>query len=245
MKATFTKATFLFATFGCFAQGAQILVNGGFETGNFTGWSVVNAAGSFPGSNFFVSSTTTLPQSGDSTVGPASGSFYAVSDQSGSGVHALIQSFTIPAPASSVILTFRMFVNSYGGNFVNPIGLDFTDGANQHARVDILSAGASAFTTGVGVLRNLYLGTDAGTNPHSYTSYSFDLTSLLGASGSYQLRFAEVDNQLFLNQGVDNVALDVTPLSGVPEPSCSVGVAFGLVGLGVLRVRRPRSPAVR
>ena len=75
MKAAITRITFLFVTFGCFAHAAQILVNGGFETGNFTGWSVVNAPGSFPGSNFFVSNTTVTPQSGSSTVGPASGLF--------------------------------------------------------------------------------------------------------------------------------------------------------------------------
>jgi hypothetical protein len=120
MKTTLAKVTFLFITLGCFAQGAQILVNGGFETGTFAGWSVLNAAGSFSGSNFFVLNSTTLPQSGLTTVGPASGSFYAVSDQSGSGAHALIQPFTIAGPASSVILSFSMFVNNYGGNFINP-----------------------------------------------------------------------------------------------------------------------------
>jgi hypothetical protein len=134
------------------------LTNGGFETGTLTGWTVVNQTGSFPGSNFFPLSGTTTPQSGLSTVGPASGNFYAVSDQSGSGTHALLQTFTVPTAASSVVLSFSLFVNSYGGSFINPIGLDFTDGANQHARVDILAAGASPFDTGVGVLRNFYLG---------------------------------------------------------------------------------------
>src|SRR5882724_5751367 len=136
------------------ANAVQLVSNGGFETGTLAGWTVASQAGSFPGSNFFALSGTTTPQSGSTTVGPASGTFYAVSDQSGSGTQTLRQSFTVPGPALSVMLSFRLFVNSFGGSFINPIGLDFTDGANQHARVDLLTAGATAFDTGAGVLRN-------------------------------------------------------------------------------------------
>lgn len=241
MHAASFKFIFLVAAFGNLANGTQILVNGGFETGNFTGWSVSNATGSFPGSNFFVTNSTVTPQSGSATVGPAGGLYYATSDQLGAGAHALLQSFSVPTAFSSAVLTFRMFVNSYGGNVVNPIGLDFTDGANQHARVDILSGGASAFTTGPGVLRNLYLGTGAGPNPNPYSSYSFDLTSLLAGGGAFQLRFAEVDNLNFLNQGVDNVVLDIVTSAVVPEPSCGLAIMIGLAGIGLLRARpRPQ-----
>jgi len=220
------------------SNAAALLVNGGFETGNFSGWTVVSQAGSFPGSNFFVLNGTALPQSGLTTAGPATGLFYAVSDQSGSGTHAVIQSFTVAAGASSVVLSFNLFVNSYGGTFVNPIGLDFTDGANQYARVDILAAGASALDTGAGVLQNFYLGADAGANPHGYTSYAFDITSLVSGGGTFQLRFAEVDNQLFLNMGVDNVSIDATGGGSVPEPSSIILITLGLAVLIRRRLRR-------
>ena len=156
----------------------------------------------------------------------------------GSGTHALLQPFIVPG-GSTVVLSFSLFVNSYGGNFVNPIGLDFTDGANQHARVDILTAGASALDTGAGVLRNFYLGTDSGGNPHAYASLSFDITSLVGGGGSFQLRFAEVDNQFFLNMGVDNVSIVATP-AGVPEPVSLVQAALGFAVVGLLRCTRRR-----
>jgi PEP-CTERM motif len=220
------------------ANATSLLVNGGFETGTFAGWTLASQAGSFPGSGFYVLPATTLPQSGQSTVGPASGLFYAVSDGAGSGAHALIQVFTVAGPASSVVLSFSLFVNSYGGNIVNPIGLDFTDGANQHARVDILAAGASAFDTGAGVLQSFYLGTDAGANPHAYTNYTFDITSLVGAGGTFQLRFAEVDNQLFLNMGVDNAHIEAQLGNAVPEPSSILLSALGLIILIRSRLRR-------
>jgi hypothetical protein len=220
------------------ANAAPLLVNGGFETGTFSGWTIASQAGSFPGSNFFVLNGTALPQSGGSSVGPANGLFYAVSDQTGSGTHALIQSFTVAGPASSVVLSFSMFVNNYIGTVVNPIGLDFTDGPNQHARVDILAAGASAFDTGAGVLQSFYLGADAGANPHAYTDYTFDITSLVGGGGTFQLRFAEVDNLLFLNMGVDNASIESTGGGSIPEPSPLILSALGLAILLRSRSRR-------
>jgi len=223
------------------AKADQLIINGGFETGTFAGWTVVNRAGSFPGSSFYVSSSTTLPQSGLTTVGPASGNFYAVSDQSGSGTHSLLQTFVVAPGSGAVTLSFDLFANNYTATTVNPIGLDHTDGANQHARVDILTSGAGAFDTGAGVLQNLYIGADAGANPHGYTHYVFDITSLVVAGGTFQIRFAEVDNQLFFNLGVDNVSI-VTQNAPVPEPATSLLFSTGLAGvLGVARKRRMAS----
>jgi hypothetical protein len=216
------------------AYAIPLLTNGGFETGTLSSWTVANETGSFPGSNFFAIAGTTTPQSGSTTVGPASGSFYAVSDSNGAGAHALIQTFTVPGPASAVILSFDLFANSYATAVVNPIGLDFADGANQHARVDILRAGASPLDTGAGVLQNFFLGADAGSNPHTYTSRTFDITTLVGGGGTFQLRFAEVDNLFFFNLGVDNVSVNFTAATGAPEPGGVVLTAVGICGLSLL-----------
>jgi hypothetical protein len=229
-------ALFVCAGYASLSCASPLLTNGGFETGNLSGWTVTGQAGSFPGSNFFAVSGTNTPQSGLTTVGPASGTFYAVSDSRGAEAHALIQGFTVPSPASSVILSFSLFVNSYGGDTVNPIGLDISDGPNQHARVDILTAGTSALTT-TGVLQNFYLGTDPGVSPHIYTNYSFNITPLVGAGGTFQLRFAEVNNVSFLNMGVDNVSIDFTA-ANVPEPSGIILAALGSAAVLVIRRRR-------
>jgi hypothetical protein len=217
----------------CLTYGSQLVTNGGFETGSLAGWTATLQAGS--AGNLFALGGSMMPLSGMSTVGPASGSFYAVSDQSAPGTFALIQPFTVSGPVSDVVLSFSLFANSYGGVFVNPAGLDWTvPAANQFARVDILSAGASPFDTGSGVLMNFYLGADSGPNPHPYTNYSFDITSLVGAGGTFQLRFAEVNNIDVFNLGVDNVSI-VTTVGGVPEPSSIVLAAMGIVGLFLAR----------
>ena len=228
------KRRILVLTISCVSSaillpGSQLITNGGFETGSFSGWTVVSQAGST--GNFFVLSGDTTPLSGSATVGPASGSFYAVSDQTGPSALVLLQPFTVSGPLSSVVLSFSMFANSYGEVSINAGGLDYTvAGANQHARVDILSSGATPFDTGSGVLANFFLGADSGPNPHAYTNYSFDITSLVGAGGTFQLRFAEVDNVNFFNLGVDNVSV-LTTVGGVPEPVSNWLLAAGIMGL--------------
>jgi Subtilase family len=184
----------------------DLIVNVGFETGNFNGWTKTVLTPSF--GDFFVVSGRTLPISGLSTVGPRSGMFYGVDDQSGPGTHVLLQGFTVPASSIKWVLSFDLFANNYfTSTIVNPIGLDHRATPNQHARVDLLRAGATPFDTGGGVLRNFFLGADAGNNPHQYTHYEFDITEQVGAGGTFQLRFAVSNNQYYFNLGVDNVSL--------------------------------------
>lgn len=219
------------------AAAVELLINGDFETGAFPAWTVDNRAGS-SGTWFIDTPGSTTPTSGHTTSaagGGPHGSFYAVTDQGGPGTHVLRQSFTVAPGSTSVKLSFDMFVNDYdAGPIIGAQGLDHNGAANQHARVDILSAGATAFDTGAGVLGNFYQGVDAGTDPHAFTHYVFDITALVGGGGTFQVRFGEVDNQLFLNQGVDNVSIDAT----VPEPASLALLGFGLIALGWNRRRK-------
>jgi hypothetical protein len=214
------------------AFALALLTNGGFEAG-LTGWTVTDLAGG--SGSWFANAGTSTPISGNTTVGPAGGVLYAVTDQGGPGTHALTQSFTVPIGSTLVVLGFDMFANDQSGvgPIIDPIGLDHTGPANQHARVDLLSALATPFDTGAGVLANFYLGEDAGPNPHGWTPYSFDITGLVTPGGTYQLRFGEVDNQFFFNQGVDNVSIEA-----IPEPASLALLGIGLAGMGALRRRK-------
>jgi hypothetical protein len=204
----------------------ELVSNGNFNSG-LSGWTVSDlAVGS--GTWFADAVGSSTPMGGQSTSavnlpGASASGTYAVTDQTGGGTHAMEQSFVVPGGASSVVLSFDMFVNDFdNGPVVNAAGLTHLAGPNQHARVDILSAGSAPFVTATGVLANFYLGIDPhSSNPNPFKHYSFDVTALVGAGGTFELRFAEVDNQFFQNMGVDNVSVMFTPRDTggvVPEP---------------------------
>ena len=197
---------------GTLNQTIELLTNGDFELGTLSGWTVNNLAG---GDGTFMTDTpgTMTPESGNATTANAlGGSTYAVSDMDGPGTQALEQSFTVPLGTTRVDLSFQMFVNDWSGTpSVNPGGLNHNLMPNQHARVDLLSAGSSAFATGAPpVLANFFLGTTAGSSPHPYVTYNFNITAFTTPGGTYDLRFAGVENQFHLNVGVDNVKVTAT-----------------------------------
>ncbi len=71
-------------------------------------------------------------------------------------------------------------------------------------------------------------------NLHPYTHCSFDVTSLVGGGGTFELRFAEVNNQDNLYQGIDDVSLLET-FAAIPEASTTASfgllLALGLAGM--------------
>jgi hypothetical protein len=216
------------------ARAVELITNGNFETGTLAGWTVSDQAG---GSGSFFPDTpgTTAPLSGLTTSPNAlGGTTYATTDQTGPGAHVLSQAFTVPAGTTALTLSFQMFVNDYdGGPTVGP--LDYSFPSVEFGTVDILKAAASPFSTAAGdVVVNEYQGADLplGSNPHPYTSYSFNLTGVLTPGTTYQLRFAEADNSGFFTQGVDNVSINAT----VPEP----GSMALLGGAALLSIRRKR-----
>lgn len=217
------------------AAAQQLLTNGNFETGTLAGWTVTTDLAS--ASVFNSAPGSAAPASGLATpANGAGGTSYAIADETGPGVTALTQTFTVPPGGGTTTLSFQMFVNNWTGlaAVIDPSGLSSTGPANQHARVDLLTAGATAFDTGGGVIRNFYIGSDPNdpnTTLNPYTNYSFDITSNVGGGGggTFQIRFAQVNNQFFLNQGVDNVSI----VFAVATPTMNTWL---LVSLGCLLV---------
>jgi hypothetical protein len=197
------------------AAPIELVTNGDFETGNFTGWTVTDLAGGV-GSWFISVPGAITPQSGFATANnPGGGGSYAVTDQTGPGTHSLTQTIVVPA-SSSVTLSFDYFVNDQSG--AGPLGtaLDHNIFPTQFATGDILAAAANPFDTGAGVVSNFLFGVGGlPPLPHAWATLVLDITPFVGAGGTFQLRFAESDNQGFFHFGVDNISVLA---SAVPEP---------------------------
>jgi hypothetical protein len=230
------------------SMSAELIQNGGFESFgpdvySITSW---NTAEEGILGSVLAQSGTVTDASGRNTVGAASGTFYGLLDAAQISNQALFQTFTTGA-VNSATLSFQMFVNnqSANGTQINNTGLDYTTGgtydANQHVRVDLLTAGAGAFSTSsADVMQSFYLGGSNGNNviggdvANPYLNYSFDISSLIAGGGTYTLRFASVANENQMQLGIDNVSLFVTP---VPEVETYGMFLMGLTSIGLIRRR--------
>lgn len=218
---------------GPVAAATQLLTNGGFETGDFSGWN----ASVFSGSSGVIQTTTgaAAPVSGLSVAAATEGSHHVLTGQNGPGSYALTQAFTVGAGTTGLMLSFDMFSATDAG--LTDGGLDpFCCGPTQLAQVDILTFGAGVFDGAASVAHTVLSPFVDGSFGTPYQSYSFEISPHLTVGSSYLLRFAQADNMGFMTMGVDNVSL-VATTAAVPLPASGL-LLLGAVGAaGVLRRR--------
>jgi hypothetical protein len=200
-------------------SSAATVVNGGFETGNFTGWTVVNQSGG--SGNWFVYTGTTSPLSGFTITPPPEGTHAAVSDQTNPGSHVLYQDVALEAGFAHT-LSFELYYENRAGVFASPATLDFNGGANQQYRVDVLRPTAPVTSVAPGDILATVFQTNPG-DPASLapTSISFDLSAFAGTT--VRIRFAEVDNGGIFQASVDDVAISSTRLLPTSKGQCKNG----------------------
>jgi hypothetical protein len=165
-----------------------LLTNGDFETGDFTGWTILNSGSG----TYIINDGTVDPYSSDGPLAPCQGNFSAMTDQRGPGGHTLYQDVTIPATATSATLNWSDMIRNHAGTFANPI---------QQFRVEIRNPANNA------VLDTLFQ-----TNPGDplltgCNARSADVSAFIGQT--IRIAFAEADNLFFFNAHVDDVCLNV------------------------------------
>jgi hypothetical protein len=224
------------------AQAASI-TNGGFESG-LAGWTRADQLGSE--GTFALQTGAVSPANGTAVPSPPGGSTAAMTDAQGPGSHVLYQTFMATTPVPQATLSFDLFIGNRGPAFFTPNSLDFaTPTLNQQARVDILGGGVDPFSVSAAdVLTNLFQTTAGDALVSGYSHHSSDITALLNShlNTPLTLRFAETDNVLTFQFGVDNVNITETAEAAVPEPSSIwlllAGALFVVAAMHITRIHR-------
>ncbi len=175
---------------------SELIINGGFETGDFFSWTVVNDDPEGDGRVEINDGTLDTGIIGDPFV-PIDGEVDAVLHGVGPSNKQIHQSFVVPAGILSATLSWSDRLVNDGGDFADP---------NQEYRVRIEDAGGN-------LLEEVF-----STNPGDPVSQvgpnlrSFDITTLLQAQQGQTLRvsFSEEDDLSFFAAWIDSVSLTIT-----------------------------------
>ncbi len=163
----------------------EVLVNGGFESGDLTGWQLADI--DFGG--FVLNDGKIDPEGPENPSPPYDGRFSLVTSQIGSGTHVLFQDVLVPADARAVRLSWVDKIHNYATAFV-----PFT----QEFRVEVRNLSNN-------VLRTVFL-TQPGDNlVNDWTGRSFDISEFRGQS--VRIAFVEQDLNSYFNVHLDNISL--------------------------------------
>jgi autotransporter-associated beta strand protein len=188
------------------AATTNLIVNGGFETGSFSGWTLENSG---PGS-FVINNGTYDPASPDGPLPPYDGTYSALSDQTGPGEYAIYQDVTIPA-GSHLTLSWEDMIRNFASSFENP---------DQQYRVEIRNTSdqtlATLFSTNPG---DSLLG--------SWTARSADLSAFAGQT--VRIAFVVQADIYYLNVHIDDVRIT----DGSDSGTIPVTLAAGQVVTGI------------
>jgi hypothetical protein len=187
-------------------EGIEYLVNGGFDAGNFNGWTtpMTNAA-------FVIDDGTVDPPSGDGTTPPYQGSYSALADQVPPAFSSIYQTVALPPNAGTITLNWVDRIRNY----------NYTFDTNQQFCVEIQDTNGNVLQT--------VFSTQPGDIPLAdWTPRSANLSAYAGST--VRLAFLVNASEDFLD-----VDLDSVNVSGSTLPPPTYDVYFGtnsMPGLG-------------
>ena len=215
----------------------ELVENGDFETGDFTGWTVVQEP--LSDGNWFVYSGNLSPLTNSTILPPPDGMFAATTDQLDPSSQVLFQNIDIPTQGT-IVCSVVVYYENRAGVFFSPPTLSFMVQENQQARIDIMDPAAPDFDIGAGVLENLFQTNPGDPFSLGYTTIDFDLTDFAGTT--VRFRVAEVDNQDNFQFSIDDVTCEAIFQADVPTLSewglIAMASILGIVGFMVMRRRK-------
>ncbi len=184
----------------------EALINGGFETGDFTGWVTTNAGFGA----WYLADAKYDPEGPDAPGPPLSGEHHVMTAQNGAGWHLLYQDAFIPLDAATVTFSWTDRIHNYADYFAWP---------NQEFRVEVRD------TNNV-VLSTLFRTQAGDTNLQPATRREFDLSAFRGRT--VRLAFVQQDNLGYLNVAIDDVSLELGAAGTPTEFAVYLGTSAAL-----------------
>jgi len=178
----------LSVTLSWLGGSGELLLNGDFETGDFTGWTT---EGSATGS-FVINNGSFVPPGGEPACAPLAGQFEAMSQQTGYGKRAIWQGVVVPPDAADVTLSWTEQVRNLAPQF----------SASQQFRVEIRNNSNE-------VLAIPYITGESNQLLGEPTPRSISLNPWRGQT--IRIAFVEEDSLGCLNVHLDNISARATP----------------------------------
>jgi uncharacterized repeat protein (TIGR01451 family) len=179
----------------------ELLLNGDFETGDFTGWVNMNSGYGA----WIVNDGKFDPDGPDGPSEPLNGLYSALTVQIGAGLHLLYQEVAVPADVQSATFSWTDRIRNHAAYFSSP---------NQEYRVEIRD------TDNV-VLETVFRTSQGDTNFFPITRHTHDVSRYRGKT--IRLAFYQQDNLGYLNVALDDVSVRL----GAPDVPTGFDVYFG------------------
>jgi uncharacterized repeat protein (TIGR01451 family) len=178
----------------------NILVNGGFETGNFTGWTTENSGFG----SWVINDGKVDPDGPDGPLAPQSGKFSVMTAQVGSGRHLLYQDVFLPPDALGATLYWWDRIRNHASYFAS----------NQQFVVEVQDTNRNVLAVASQTQEGDALISD-------WQQRTFDLAPFRGRT--VRLAFIEEDSGDYFNVHLDDLSVRL----GAPEKVTTFDVYFG------------------
>jgi hypothetical protein len=165
-------------------EGVEEIINGGFESGDFTGW---NQPGATNGA-FIIDDGTFSPPSGDAPTPPWAGKFSAAATAPPPAISVLYQDFVLPTNCTTIILSWVDRIRNAGGAFAT----------NQQFQVQLQDTNSLTLT-------NIYTSQPGDTLLADWIQRSADISAFAGQS--VRVAFIVNAGQSYLDVHLDAVSV--------------------------------------